>query len=106
VNGYAAPTTMDRGPRKLVAALASAVLAMLAILLIVRSEPARAADYDCSDFSTQAEAQGYLLPGDPYRLDGDGDGVACESLHSLRTLSGELGGSGGSDPAGEQARNN
>jgi len=34
--------------------------------------------YDCSDFSTQAEAQGFLLPGDPYNLDPDGDGVACE----------------------------
>jgi micrococcal nuclease len=39
-------------------------------------------DYDCSDFSTQAEAQRVLdsAPGDPYRLDGDNDGVACESL--------------------------
>lgn len=37
-------------------------------------------DYDCADFSTQANAQQYLLPGDPYNLDGDGDGVACETL--------------------------
>src|SRR6476659_1203325 len=43
-------------------------------------EVAKAVDYDCSDFSTQAEAQRYLLPGDPYRLDGDNDGIACESL--------------------------
>jgi Excalibur calcium-binding domain len=42
--------------------------------------PAQAVDYDCSNFATQAEAQGYLLPGDPYRLDGDDDGVACEDL--------------------------
>ena len=41
---------------------------------------AHAADYDCADFSTQAEAQEYLLPGDPYRLDGDSDGIACEDL--------------------------
>ncbi len=40
----------------------------------------RAADYDCADFSTQAEAEQYLLPGDPYNLDGDDDGVACEAL--------------------------
>ena len=40
----------------------------------------RAADYDCADFSTQAEAEQYLLPGDPYNLDGDDDGVACETL--------------------------
>jgi hypothetical protein len=37
-------------------------------------------DCDCADFATQAEAQKFLLPGDPYRLDGDGDGIACESL--------------------------
>ena len=37
-------------------------------------------DYNCSDFSTQAEAQGYLFPGDPYGLDRDNDGIACESL--------------------------
>lgn len=41
---------------------------------------ARAVDYDCSDFSSQAAAQAYLLPGDPYRLDGDNDGTACEDL--------------------------
>ena len=40
----------------------------------------KAADYDCADFSNQAQAQTYLLPGDPYRLDGDDDGVACEDL--------------------------
>lgn len=37
-------------------------------------------NYNCSDFSSQAEAQGYLLPGDPYGLDRDNDGIACESL--------------------------
>ena len=37
-------------------------------------------DYDCSDFQTQAEAQKYLLPGDPYRLDANHDGSACDSL--------------------------
>jgi len=42
--------------------------------------PAQALDYDCADFATQAQAQEYLLPGDPYRLDGDDDGTACESL--------------------------
>jgi endonuclease YncB( thermonuclease family) len=41
---------------------------------------AAAGDYDCSDFASQAEAQGQLLPGDPYHLDGDGDGIACEAL--------------------------
>lgn len=42
--------------------------------------PAQARDYDCADFANQAEAQEYLLPGDPHRLDGDNDGVACEDL--------------------------
>jgi hypothetical protein len=37
-------------------------------------------DYDCDDFTTQAEAEEYLLEGDPYNLDGDNDGVACEEL--------------------------
>ena len=40
-------------------------------------------DLDCSDFSTQEEAQRVLErnPNDPNRLDGsDEDGVACESL--------------------------
>ncbi len=39
-------------------------------------------DYDCSDFDTQEEAQDYY-DGDSYDssgLDGDNDGVACESL--------------------------
>jgi hypothetical protein len=50
------------------------------VLLVAGPPPARAADYDCSDFSNQAQAQEYLLPGDPYNLDGDNDGIACESL--------------------------
>jgi len=39
-------------------------------------------DLDCSDFATQAQAQRVLesQPGDPHRLDGNGDGEACESL--------------------------
>jgi uncharacterized protein DUF4352 len=37
-------------------------------------------DYDCDDFETQQEAQLYLAPGDPYQLDEDGNGVACETL--------------------------
>ena len=42
--------------------------------------------YNCSDFSTQAEAQAcfdYCMTTvgyDVHRLDGDGDGIACESL--------------------------
>lgn len=38
-------------------------------------------DYNCTDFSTQAEAQRYfnMYPGDPSGLDRDFDGIACES---------------------------
>lgn len=39
-------------------------------------------DCDCGDFTTQAEAQAVLdaEPGDQHWLDGDDDGLACESL--------------------------
>jgi micrococcal nuclease len=39
-------------------------------------------DCNCSNFKTQAQAQQVLVafPGDKFRLDGDNDGVACESL--------------------------
>jgi Domain of unknown function (DUF4352) len=36
--------------------------------------------YSCLDFQTQEEAQLYLAPGDPYGLDPDDDGLACEFL--------------------------
>ena len=39
-----------------------------------------AGDYACTDFGSQEEAQAYLTPGDPYVLDPDGDGLACEEL--------------------------
>jgi hypothetical protein len=38
-------------------------------------------DRDCSDFRTRDEAQAFFRaagPGDPHRLDRDGDGRACE----------------------------
>ena len=37
-------------------------------------------DVDCRDFATQAEAQAFFKahPGDPYWLDFDQDGIACE----------------------------
>lgn len=51
-------------------------------LLALAPSSAAALDYDCADFATQEEAQEYLLPGDPYNLDGDDDGIACEDLPS------------------------
>jgi micrococcal nuclease len=47
------------------------------------SDTGGAGDLDCSDFSTQEEAQRVLDqdPRDPNRLDGtDNDGIACEGL--------------------------
>ena len=41
--------------------------------------------YDCSDFTYQEEAQAQLLPGDPYGLDADNDGMACDTLPSRGT---------------------
>ena len=35
-------------------------------------------DVDCGDFNPRSAAQAYLLPGDPYDLDRDNDGIACE----------------------------
>ncbi len=44
-------------------------------------------DRNCSDFDTQQEAQAFYEAAggpekDPHRLDGDGDGIACQSLPS------------------------
>ena len=59
-----------------------------------------AVDYDCADFANQAEAEEYLLPGDPYRLDADSDGIACEDLPCpCSSAAGGSGGGGGADPA-------
>lgn len=39
-------------------------------------------DYNCADFRTWAEAQEKFdsVAGDPYGLDKNGDGIACEGL--------------------------
>jgi micrococcal nuclease len=59
------------------------LLTSLACALIpVFPSPASAADRDCADFPNQAGAQAWLQAhaGDPDGLDGDSDGVACETL--------------------------
>jgi micrococcal nuclease len=50
------------------------------LLSTMTAQPER--DLDCSDFRTQAEAQQVLNQDrtDPNRLDGDGNGRACERL--------------------------
>ena len=54
------------------------------VLLLPLATSAAAQDRDCSDFSSQSEAQQALdgTVGDPERLDSDGDGIACETLGS------------------------
>jgi hypothetical protein len=78
----------------------------VAALIVLTQQPAPAAarDYDCADFANQAEAEEYLEPGDPYNLDADSDGIACEDLPCPCSYSpggSEEGGGGGgnSEPA-------
>jgi hypothetical protein len=61
------------------------------------ASPASAQDLDCPDFPTQEAAQAEFdrVPGDPMRLDADGDGIACEDRPS--------GVAGAPAPAGESA---
>jgi len=99
VKSGVAPGTVTAG-RVRTAGLAAAFLLLLALVLLVLGigpgglDRAEARDYDCSDFANQAQAQKYLLPGDPYRLDGDGDGRACDSL-PCPCAKGSGGGGGG-----------
>lgn len=65
--------------------LAGATLALALLVAISAAQPAYAfRDRDCSDFSTQAQAQRFFNrhhPNrDPHRLDGDDDRLACEAL--------------------------
>ena len=63
------------------------VIADAAVRKTARTSARTAAkiDYNCSDFATQTQAQAFFIQNggparDPYRLDGDKDGVACEDL--------------------------
>jgi endonuclease YncB( thermonuclease family) len=80
-------------------ALAPVVALIAGFLLVMTPSAAQAADKDCGDFATQAEAQQFFLnaggpQSDPHRLDAEGDGVACESLPCPCSTS--TGGGGGS----------
>ncbi|HEV7727338.1 MAG TPA: excalibur calcium-binding domain-containing protein [Modestobacter sp.] len=61
---------------------AAAGVLITAALSFGFSGTANAADLNCSDFATQAEAQAVLVsnPSDPNNLDQDNDGIACETL--------------------------
>lgn len=58
--------------------VAMSVLALMALAPMASAQD----DLNCSDFSSQPEAQAVLDadPSDPNRLDGDNDGIACEDL--------------------------
>lgn len=65
-------------------------VASVGVLILSASGAAVAAKspldiYNCSDFRCQEDAQSVLdeNPNDPNRLDGDNDGIACESLPSM-----------------------
>lgn len=63
---------------------AVAIFVGAALLALVASVPvfatAQTGDIDCADFDSQQQAQAELHrdPADPYTLDTDDDGVACE----------------------------
>ncbi len=56
-----------------------ATLGLVASMMLAPAALAQT-DYDCADFATQEEAQQFLLAGDPYLLDADNDGMACDNL--------------------------
>ena len=67
----------------IIPAIIASVIVSSVVLFIFIYMPklvSRFRDYNCSDFKTQSEAQEYLLPGDPYHLDGNHDKIACNSL--------------------------
>jgi endonuclease YncB( thermonuclease family) len=75
-------------------------LVVICAIALGAASPASAQDRDCSDFDTQAEAQDFFEqagPGDPHGLDGDDDGVACET-NDCPCSDGGGGGGGGGEP--------
>jgi hypothetical protein len=67
--------------RKLVPAIC--VAGAMALTGVMAGQ-AQSKDYNCSDFNTQKQAQKFFKKHhprqDPYRLDADRDGIACEAL--------------------------
>lgn len=80
-------TSMYRTLRSLTPPVSFACFTISALFLAAAWNATSGDDRDCSDFDTQEEAQRlleesstWLAGDDPHGLDGDGDGVACESL--------------------------
>ncbi|MCK9929932.1 excalibur calcium-binding domain-containing protein [Frankia sp. Mgl5] len=69
---------------KLFTRLMATGVACAGSLMVIGTVPVAAANINCSDFTTQPEAQAWLLAHDPARaledLDRDSDGKACEDL--------------------------
>lgn len=57
-------------------------VAIYGVAFAARSFGAPLDAYNCSDFATQREAQAVYVSrsSDVHRMDGDHDGIACESL--------------------------
>jgi hypothetical protein len=66
-----------------IAPLLAALLLLTVLSLVPASAGAAVGDRDCGDFRTQRQAQRFFErhnpTRDPHRLDGDGDGIACEA---------------------------
>ena len=62
-------------------AVASALAVAASVLAVTPAVAASSADLDCSDFTSQEQAQGVYAsnPSDPNRLDADNDGIACDA---------------------------
>ena len=56
---------------------------------------------DCSDFKAQQDAQVYLTPGDPSKLDPDHNGIACDALPSRTDVPPSTPGSAGTPLPGQ-----
>ena len=81
------------------------VAALATVLLLALPSRSPAADKDCYDFANQRQAQGFYEnhgPGDPHNLDGDNDGIACETLP--RPCAGSGGGGGGGNGGAKESR--
>lgn len=85
-------------PRARFTFLISLLAIVAGALVTVAPAPAAAADRDCSDFSTQRDAQRFFLDNsprlDPHNLDSDGDLIACET-NPCPCLDDTTGGDGG-----------
>jgi endonuclease YncB( thermonuclease family) len=70
--------------RTTIAAITTLILSASSVGIAVASAESLGFDRDCSDFSTQAQAQRFFEhhnpSADPHALDADGDGIACEDL--------------------------